>query len=80
MKYIFKQIDDISGKQAVTTIEFSTDTLDSVLEHVDLFIRGCGFFPPTGTLDYIVYEWDVDTTLEDIVEHDESYFDTERNK
>lgn len=80
MKYIFKQIDDISGKQAVTTIEFSTDTLDSVLEHVDLFIRGCGFFPPTGTLEYVVDEWDVDTTLEDIVEHDESYFDTERNK
>ena len=54
MKYILKQIDDISGHDAVTTIEFNTDTLDDVLQHVDLFIRGCGFFPPQGaTLDYI---------------------------
>jgi hypothetical protein len=54
MKYILKQIDDISGHDAVTTIEFNTDTLDDVLQHVDLFIRGCGFFPPQGAnLDYI---------------------------
>ena len=54
MKYILKQIDDISGDNAVTTIEFNTDTLDSVLQHEDLFIRGCGFFPPQGAvLDYI---------------------------
>ena len=54
MKYIIKQIDDISGHNAVTTVEFNTDTLDGLLEHVDLFIRGCGFFPPQGaTLDYI---------------------------
>jgi hypothetical protein len=54
MKYILKQIDDISGHNTVTTVEFNTDTLDGVIEHVDLFIRGCGFFPPQGaTLDYI---------------------------
>jgi hypothetical protein len=54
MKYILKQIDDISGHNAVTTVEFNTDTLDGVIEHVDLFIRGCGFFPPQGAvLDYI---------------------------
>jgi len=54
MKYILKQIDDISGRGAVTTIEFNTDTMDDVLQHVDLFIRGCGFFPPQGAvLDYI---------------------------
>ncbi len=54
MKYIIKQIDDISGHNAVTTVEFNTDTLDGLLEHVDLFIRGCGFFPPQGAvLDYI---------------------------
>lgn len=53
MKYILKQIDDISGSNAVTTIEFNTDTLTGLLEHVELFIRGCGFFPPEGNLDYI---------------------------
>lgn len=88
MKYILKQIDDISGSNAVTTIEFNTDTLESLLGHVDLFIRGCGFFPPAGVLDYVddyvddTFGWEVnnwDLTPEDI-EHDESYFDTERNK
>lgn len=88
MKYILKQIDDISGSNAVTTIEFSTDTLDSVLGHVDLFIRGCGFFPPAGVLDYVDDDiaddfvgWDNNWDLKtEDVEHDESYFDTERNK
>jgi len=62
MKYILKQIDDISGNNAITTIEFNTDTLDGVLYHVELFIRGCGFFPPEGALDYVNHfeesEWD----------------------
>ena len=38
MKYIFKQIDDISGANAVTTVEFSADTLSSVLEQFELFL------------------------------------------
>ena len=52
MKYIFKQIDNISGRNAETTIEFSTDTLPDVLEHFEMFIRGCGFHP-SGTLDFV---------------------------
>jgi hypothetical protein len=52
MKYIFKQIDNISGRNAETTIEFSTDTLPDVVEHFEMFIRGCGFHP-SGTLDFI---------------------------
>jgi len=52
MKYIFKQIDNISGRNAETTIEFSTDTLPDVVEHFEMFIRGCGFLP-SGTLDFI---------------------------
>ena len=52
MKYIFKQIDDISGANAVTTVEFSADTLSSVLEQFELFIRGAGFYP-SGTLDFV---------------------------
>ena len=52
MKYIFKQIDDISGANAVTTVEFSADTLSSVMEQFELFIRGAGFYP-SGTLDFV---------------------------
>jgi hypothetical protein len=52
MKYIFKQVDNISGCNAETTIEFSTDTLPDVVEHFEMFIRGCGFHP-SGTLDFI---------------------------
>jgi hypothetical protein len=52
MKYIFKQVDNISGRNAETTIEFSTDTLPDVVEHFEMFIRGCGFLP-SGTLDFI---------------------------
>ena len=52
MKYIFKQIDDISGANAVTTVEFSADTLSSVMEQFELFIRGAGFYP-SGTLEFV---------------------------
>ena len=52
MKYIFKQVDDISGANAVTTIEFSADTLPSILEHFEMFLRGSGFHP-SGTLDFV---------------------------
>jgi hypothetical protein len=55
MKYIFKQIDDISGHNAETTIEFSADTLSTILEHFEMFIRGSGFHP-TGTLEFVDYE------------------------
>ena len=52
MKYIFKQIDNISGHNAETTIEFSADTLSTILEHFEMFIRGSGFHP-TGTLEFV---------------------------
>jgi hypothetical protein len=69
--------------------EFHCDFLPEILEHVDLFLKGCGF-GPTGTLDYVPdeeyygepNEWSTsDWELsEDDIEHDKSYFDTERNK
>ena len=34
------------------TYEFHCDYLPEVLEHVELFLRGCGFVP-NGTLDFI---------------------------
>ena len=52
MKYIFKQIDDISGHNAETTVEFSADSLPDILEHFEMFLRGSGFHPP-GTLDFV---------------------------
>lgn len=52
MKYIFKQIDDISGHNAETTVEFSADSLPDILEHIEMFLRGSGFHPP-GTLDFV---------------------------
>jgi hypothetical protein len=52
---------DLDGNPDGTkvTYEFHVDRIDSVLEHVDLFIRGCGY-NPTGILDYI---------------HDDEYYD-----
>jgi len=52
MKYIFKQVDNISGSNAVTTIEFDTDFLPDILEHFEMFLRGSGFHP-SGTLDFV---------------------------
>jgi hypothetical protein len=55
MKYIFKQIDDISGHKSETTIEFSADYLPTILEHFEMFLRGSGFHA-TGTLDFVNYD------------------------
>ena len=55
MKYIFKQIDNISGANAVTTVEFDADTISTILEHVEMFLRGSGFIV-SGKLDFVDYE------------------------
>ena len=52
MKYIFNQIDDISGRNAETTVEFSADSLTDILQHFEIIIRGSGFYV-TGTLDFV---------------------------
>ena len=52
MKYIFKQIDNISGHCAETTVEFSADYLPNILEHFEMFLRGSGFHF-SGTLDFV---------------------------
>jgi len=73
MKYIFKQIDDISGHKSETTIEFNAEYLPDILEHFEMFLRGSGFHP-SGTLDFVNYdeceEWhneEFDTPQEDPV-------------
>jgi len=88
---------DLYGKPDGTKVnyEFYVDSLDNVLEHVDLFIRGCGYYP-TGTLDYIQDEWQSDQEWyneefetpsdtkynpdQNSVGHSAYFFDTERNK
>ncbi len=71
MKYIFKQIDDISGHNAETTIEFSADSLPDILEHFEMFLRGSGFHP-TGILDFVDEEDEYTTPkFEPAVDEDE---------
>jgi len=71
MKYVFKQIDDISGANAVTTIEFSADSLPDILEHFEMFLRGSGFHP-TGILDFVDEEDEYTTPkFEPAVDEDE---------
>ena len=45
---------DLRGTPDGTKVqyEFYVEHLSDILEHVDLFLRGCGF-NPSGTLDYI---------------------------
>jgi len=52
MKYIFKQIDNISGRFAETTVEFHADSLPDILEQFEMFLRGSGFHP-SGVLDFV---------------------------
>jgi hypothetical protein len=75
MKYIFKQIDNISGRNAETTVEFSADSLTDILQHFEMFIRGSGFHP-SGTLDFVDYD-DPYTTPK--FECAEEYYEDEEN-
>jgi len=52
MNYIFKQIDNISGRFAETTVDFNADSLTDVLDQFELFLRGSGFYF-TGKLDFV---------------------------
>ena len=55
------------------TYEFNEDYLPNVLQQMELFLRGTGYFFD-GMLDFVNDE------LEDTVQHSEFYYDTERNK
>jgi hypothetical protein len=85
MKYTLIAEDEFEG--AITTREFTADYLPDVLSEVELFLKGAGFVF-NGNLDFVndfenePPEWNTpewDTPQEDIA-HDESYFDTQRNK
>ena len=53
MKYIFKQVDNFTPSE--TTVEFTADTLSTILEQFEMFLRGSGFHF-TGNLDFIPEE------------------------
>jgi hypothetical protein len=78
MKYIFKQIDNISGHSAETTIEFNADYLPDILQHFEMFLRGSGFHP-TGTLDFVHDEDYHDEPLEWHKEEPSSIYDGDLN-
>ena len=70
------------------TYEFTVDSLNDILEHFDLFVRGCGYMPPPGTLDYQIDEYSdfgggslpSDYEVKADIQHSGFYFDPERNK
>jgi hypothetical protein len=51
MKYVFKQIDSYTPSE--TTVEFEADSLETILEQFEFFLKGSGY-KISGTLD-IVY-------------------------
>jgi hypothetical protein len=75
---------DLYGKPTgqKSTHEFEHDFLGDILVDIDLFLRGAGF-NPDGNLEYIQDKQYPEWTTEEFdtsVEHDESYFDTDRNR
>lgn len=73
------------------THEFTAETLDEVLENMELFIKGSGYIP-SGVLDFVPLEeddWKPQPDFSGLNLYDEQdipsgksthYFDTERNK
>ena len=64
-------------------------SLDNVLENFDLFLRGAGFMPPPGILEYTIDEYsdhgggsypEMYESTEVLSTKSKHYFDTERNK
>ena len=83
MKYTLIAEDEFGG--AKNTREFQADYLPDVLSEVELFLKGAGFVF-NGNLDFVndfetEPEWDdCYIPVGEPMDHDESYFDTERNK
>ena len=84
MKYTLIAEDEFGNSS--TTRQFQADWLPDVLSEVELFLKGAGFVF-NGNLDFVndfeeAPKWstqEFETPQEDF-EHDESYFDTQRNK
>lgn len=82
MKYTLIAKDEFEG--ATTTREFNVDYLPDVLSEIELFLRGAGFVF-NGNLDF-VNDFDLEPELDEHfshgnpIDHDESYFDIQRNR
>ena len=62
------------------THELHVERLGELLEHFDLFIKGCGY-SPSGVLDYIPNEeYYGSTGFDPELDKSKYYFDTERNR
>ena len=91
MKYVFKQIDDYTPSE--TTVEFQADSLYTILEQFQHFLKGSGF-SFVGNLDFVltqdpnIQDWDyADSNYgyesydeEGEIEHSQHYFDKDRNR
>ena len=76
-----------NGHKAIS--EFTVEQINYVLENFDLFLRGAGYMPPPGILDYVVEEYsdhgggstaDMYDEIDVLSTKSQHYFDTERNK
>jgi len=68
----------------VTKRTFQKESLSDVLEEMEYFLRGCGFFFD-GQLDVVKDDYDVvieepELSEEDLSEKSEWYFDKDRNR
>jgi len=94
MKYVLQMIEtDVQGKETLNTIthSFHADTLSTVLEKTQDFLKGCGFVFE-GVVDIVSEEEyyglcdNVELTdlgemcLEEVEKYSPHYYDTERNK
>jgi len=75
--------DDLYGNPTTKhTLEFKEDSLNDVLQNIELFLRGCGFYF-NGNLDIVPYD-DKFKTEDYLTELPESFFDEwiekEKNK
>jgi hypothetical protein len=56
MKYVFKQIDSYTPSE--TTVEFEADSLETILEQFEMFLKGSGY-QISGTLDIVYPEEEI---------------------
>ena len=96
MKYVLQMIEtDLSGNETRNnvTYTFHADSLMQMLEKYQDFLKGCGFvfqgqldivpdeeYYGVDDLDYEEINVELTDLGQDVVQHSDYYFDTERNK
>ena len=80
MKYTLQMVEtDIYGKETLNNVTFTfhADTLSTMLEKYQDFLRGCGFYFE-GELDFV--QPDDRSEYEMVEEHSEFFYDENRNR